>query len=47
MKAVYVNEEYFKKIKIEAATTGKKIQDIIEETMNLYFNNKGNKKWTK
>lgn len=43
MKAVYVNEEYFKKIKIEAATTNKKIQNIIEEIMSLYFNNKDNK----
>lgn len=47
MKAVYVNEEYFKKIKIEAATTDKKIQDIIEEIINLYFINKDDEKWTK
>lgn len=43
MKAVYVSEEYFKKIKIEAATTDKKIQNIIEKIMNLYFDNKDNK----
>ena len=43
LKQVYLNEEQFKKIKIEAVMSGKTMQVILEDALNQYLNNKGDK----
>jgi len=36
-KQVYINEETFIKVKVKAALESKKIQDIIDDAMKVYF----------
>lgn len=39
MKQIYVEDEYVKKIKIEAAKQGKTMHEIVSEAIDMYLEN--------
>ena len=44
MKQVYIREEFVIKVKLIAATTNKKVQEVLDEILTSHFLKTGDKK---